>query len=39
VKHFNDPQATSPGTIMPPYKLPPQEMEDLVSYLLSLPEV
>jgi ubiquinol-cytochrome c reductase cytochrome b subunit len=38
VKHFQDPQSTSPGTIMPPYKLPPAEMDDLVSYLLSLPE-
>jgi ubiquinol-cytochrome c reductase cytochrome b subunit len=38
VKHFNDPQGTSPGTIMPPYKLPPAEMDDLVSYLLSLPD-
>ena len=38
VRHFHDPQKTSPGTIMPPYKLPPDEMEDLVSYLLSLPE-
>ena len=38
VKHFQDPQAISPGTIMPPYKLPPREMEDLVSYLLSLAE-
>jgi hypothetical protein len=27
----------SPGTIMPPYKFPPSEMDDLVSYLLSLP--
>ena len=38
VKHFQDPQSTSPGTIMPPYKLPPGEMDDLVSYLLSLPD-
>jgi ubiquinol-cytochrome c reductase cytochrome b subunit len=38
VKHFLDPKATSPGTIMPPYKLPQQEMDDLTSYLLSLPE-
>jgi ubiquinol-cytochrome c reductase cytochrome b subunit len=37
VKHFNDPQGMSPGTIMPPYKFPPSEMDDLVSYLLSLP--
>ena len=38
MKHFQDPQGTSPGTIMPPYKLPQAEMDDLVSYLLSLPE-
>jgi ubiquinol-cytochrome c reductase cytochrome b subunit len=38
VRHFNDPQKTSPGTIMPPYKLPTGEMDDLVTYLLSLPD-
>ena len=38
VKHFLNPQSTSPGTIMPPYNLPQGEMDDLVSYLLSLPE-
>ncbi len=38
VKHFQDPQSTSPGTIMPPYKLPAQQLDDLTSYLLSLPE-
>ena len=38
VKHFKDPQSTSPGSIMPPYRLANQEMEDLVSYLLALPE-
>jgi ubiquinol-cytochrome c reductase cytochrome b subunit len=38
VKHFHDPQSTSPGTIMPPYKLPQPQMDDLVTYLLSLPE-
>jgi len=38
VQHFQNPQATSPGTIMPPYKLAPQQMDDLVTYLLSLPE-
>jgi ubiquinol-cytochrome c reductase cytochrome b subunit len=37
-KHFQDPQSTSPGTIMPPYKLPPAQLEDLTSYLLSLAE-
>ena len=38
VKHFQDPQSTSPGTIMPPYKLPQAQMDDLVTYLLSLAE-
>ena len=38
VKHFLEPQAMSPGTIMPPYKLPQRDLDDLVSYLLSLPD-
>jgi mono/diheme cytochrome c family protein len=36
--HFARPQALSPGTIMPPYKLPSQELEDVTAYLFSLPE-
>jgi len=38
VKHFLEPQTMSPGSIMPPYKLPQRDMDDLVSYLLSLPD-
>jgi len=36
-KHFLDPQAVSPGSIMPPYKFTPREMGQIVSYLLALP--
>jgi ubiquinol-cytochrome c reductase cytochrome b subunit len=36
--HFADPQKLSPGSMMPPYKLPRSEMENLTSYLFSLPE-
>ena len=37
VKHFANPAAMSPGSIMPPTKLPPAEMQALVDYLYSLP--
>ena len=37
-QHFRDPQALSPGSIMPSYKFSPREMDAIVSYLLSLPE-
>ncbi|MBI4877117.1 MAG: cytochrome b N-terminal domain-containing protein [Acidobacteria bacterium] len=36
--HFANPQALSPGSVMPPYKFPPRELERLTTYLLSLPE-
>lgn len=35
--HFNDPQKYSPGTSMPPYKLPPPQMDVMVKWLLALP--
>lgn len=35
--HFADPQKYSPGSTMPPYKLPPREMADMVKWLLALP--
>jgi ubiquinol-cytochrome c reductase cytochrome b subunit len=35
-QHFRNPQAMSPGTVMPPYKLSPTEMENLCSYLFTL---
>jgi ubiquinol-cytochrome c reductase cytochrome b subunit len=34
--HFADPQKFSPGTVMPPYRLAPQDMDRLTSYLMSL---
>jgi ubiquinol-cytochrome c reductase cytochrome b subunit len=37
-QHFVDPQKLSPGTPMPPYKLPAPEMTALTSYLFSLPD-
>jgi ubiquinol-cytochrome c reductase cytochrome b subunit len=36
LKHFRDPQAVSPGSIMPKFPLSDQELEDLTSYMLSL---
>ena len=37
-KHFVDPQSTSPGTIMPAYKLSPTDLDTLCKYLLQLPK-
>jgi ubiquinol-cytochrome c reductase cytochrome b subunit len=37
-RHFADPQKLVPGSVMPPYRLPSQDMENLTSYLFSLPE-
>jgi ubiquinol-cytochrome c reductase cytochrome b subunit len=37
-QHFVDPQKMSPKTIMPPYKLRPNDMENLTSYLFVLPD-
>jgi len=36
--HFADPQKLSPGSVMPPYKLSPKDLENLTSYLFALPE-
>ena len=36
-KHFANPSAMSPGSIMPPTELPPVQMRELVDYLFSLP--
>jgi len=36
--HFRNPQAMSPGSIMPPYRFSPSEMEKIVAYLFVLPE-
>ncbi len=38
VQHFANPQALSPGSIMPPYRFSSQEMDHLVAYLFILPE-
>ena len=38
VDHFADPQKLSPGSIMPPYRLAPKDLENLTSYLFALPE-
>ena len=37
-EHFADPQRLSPGSVMPPYRLSPKDMESLTSYLFALPE-
>jgi ubiquinol-cytochrome c reductase cytochrome b subunit len=37
-RHFREPQVMSPGTIMPPYKFRPRQMEAMVSYLFALPD-
>ncbi|HLK65634.1 MAG TPA: cytochrome b N-terminal domain-containing protein [Bryobacteraceae bacterium] len=36
--HFADPQKLSPGSIMPAYKLSPRDLDNLTTYLFSLPE-
>ena len=36
--HFADPQKLSPGSVMPPYRLAPKDLENLTSYLFALPE-
>lgn len=36
IRHFKDPQAVSPGSIMPKFPLPDKELNDLASYVLSL---
>lgn len=34
--HFAEPQKFSPGTVMPPYRFSPQEMDRITTYLMSL---
>ena len=36
LKHFQDPQSVSPGSIMPKFPLTETELQDLTSYMLSL---
>jgi ubiquinol-cytochrome c reductase cytochrome b subunit len=35
-RHFRNPQAFSPGSVMPPYRFTPSEMESICSYLFTL---
>jgi cbb3-type cytochrome oxidase cytochrome c subunit len=37
-EHFAQPQELSPGSLMPPYRLAPRELENLTAYLFALPE-
>jgi ubiquinol-cytochrome c reductase cytochrome b subunit len=37
-QHFADPMKMSPGTIMPPYRFAPRDLENLTEYLFALPE-
>jgi ubiquinol-cytochrome c reductase cytochrome b subunit len=37
-EHFARPAELSPGSIMPPYNLPPNDLENLTTYLLALPD-
>jgi ubiquinol-cytochrome c reductase cytochrome b subunit len=36
--HFAKPQELSPGSMMPPYTLSPKDMQNLTTYLFSLPD-
>jgi len=36
-KHFIDPQKMSPGSMMPPYRFGPKDMDQITTYLLQLP--
>jgi len=38
IEHFQNPQKMSPKTPMPPYKFPDPDMQNEVSYLLTLPD-
>jgi ubiquinol-cytochrome c reductase cytochrome b subunit len=38
IQHFQNPQMMSPKTPMPPYMFQPADMENVVSYLFSLPD-
>jgi ubiquinol-cytochrome c reductase cytochrome b subunit len=37
-QHFVNPQALSPGSIMPPYQFSSKEMDSIVNYLFTLPD-
>ncbi|MGD1069930.1 MAG: cytochrome b N-terminal domain-containing protein [Bryobacteraceae bacterium] len=38
IEHFQNPQKMSPGTPMPPYKFATEDMQNMVSYLFTLPD-
>jgi ubiquinol-cytochrome c reductase cytochrome b subunit len=38
IEHFQNPQKMVPGTPMPPFKFPDPDMQNEVSYLLTLPD-
>jgi ubiquinol-cytochrome c reductase cytochrome b subunit len=38
IEHFQNPQKMSPKTPMPPYKFPDPDMQNEVSYLMTLPD-
>ena len=38
VEHFQQPQRMSPGTSMPPYQFSGPDMQNIVSYLFTLPD-
>ena len=37
IGHFLEPQKYSPGTVMPPYRFSQRDLDNLMSYLLSIP--
>jgi ubiquinol-cytochrome c reductase cytochrome b subunit len=37
-EHFQNPAKLAPGSIMPPYKLSPTDLDNLTTYLFALPE-
>jgi cbb3-type cytochrome oxidase cytochrome c subunit len=37
-KHFADPAGVTKGSIMPPYKFMPMELDAICKYLLQLPK-
>lgn len=39
IEHFTNPQKLSPGTVMPPYKFSPKDMDSVTRYLMNLPAI
>jgi ubiquinol-cytochrome c reductase cytochrome b subunit len=38
-QHFANPEALSPGSFMPPYRFSQRQMDNLVTYLFTLPDL